>query len=600
MKRYISLLLVFVMLLLTACGTAGNAGNPTSTEQNGIEPTEGVTSDPTKETTPTDPTGDSSSTGTADATTETGNTQGFTDETTKPTQDSTVPGDYTLSLSRKSLSLEIGQVGNLQLTYTGTGTITWASSDTSIATVSNGKVSAKKVGTAVITVSDGAKHASCVVTVTKKTENTTPATLKFSDDLHEMKVGDTKTLSVTYTGTKSLSWSSSNSTVATVSNGKVTAKAAGTAYITVSDGVVSATCEVKVTNKQAPVEVKISVSPTTLNLVVGNTSTLTATYNGTGTLKWSSSDSNIVSVSNGTVTAKNAGSATITVTDGSKSATCKVTVTAPAPTTTTLKISGTNTTINTGETLQLKYTYDGKNTLSWASSDTSVVTVNSTGIVTAKAKGAALVTVTDGVLSSSILISVVQSDKPASTSIGIDNLNAPLSDGVTKYAGDSMSFRTWADPYESKQGVTVTTSNSGVVSVSNSAESNGYHWITLKFQSAGSATITLKSADGAVTKSYTINVKSGYSCNPGSGQLTPEQAVSAFNGVIQANGASTSGMPSGYLVWTVKPGDLTWSKVKKEAEGAFHSWWKIGYRTIVLTYEGTDENGNYIFYERGC
>ena len=599
MRRYIVLLLVLVMLL-AACGTAhpsDNTSNPTRTEQNGIEPTEGVTSDPTKETTPTDPTGDSSGTGTADATTETGNTQGFTDETTKPTQDSTVPGDYTLSLSRKSLSLEIGQIGAVSVTYTGTGTLHWMSNDESVATVSNGKITAKKDGTAVITVTDGVKSASCVVTVTKKTETPVEVTLKLSKGSLDLKTGDVYTLNVTYNGSKSLSWNTTNSAIVAVSNGKVTAKAAGTAYVNVTDGVYTATCKVVVTNKEKPVEVKISVNPTSLNLVVGNTSTLTASYNGTGTLSWNTSNSSVAVVSNGTVTAKGVGTATISVTDGSKTATCQVSVTAPAATV-TLKITTKNgTTINVGDTLQIEYTYTGNKALTWSSDTPSVLTVDNNGKVTAKSAGAAGIVVSDGTLEKAILINV-EANKPKATSIEMDSFNAPLHDGVTKYAGDYMSFRAWTLPYESNRNMTVTSNNSSVVSVSSYVENNK-HYITLNFKSAGNATVTLKSADGAVTKSYSITVKSGYSCNPGSGQLTPEQFVNAYNGVSKANGMSISGMPTGYLVLTLSESELTWARAKREAEGGFHAWWKIGYRTMVLTYEGTNGDGNHVFYVRG-
>ena len=81
--------------------------------------------------------------------------------------------------------------------------------------------------------------------------------------------------------------------------------------------------------------------------------------------------------------------------------------------------------------------------------------------------------------------------------------------------------------------------------------------------------------------------------------MTPEQAVECFNIISNANGMSISLTPISYLVWTVKPEELTWAKVRQEAEGSFHSWWKIGHRTLVLTYEGINEDGNYVFYERG-
>ena len=80
----------------------------------------------------------------------------------------------------------------------------------------------------------------------------------------------------------------------------------------------------------------VSLSPSTLNLDVGTSSTLTATVEpdeaSNKNVTWESSDSSVATVdANGEVTAKAAGTATITVTteDGEKTATCAVAVTAP-------------------------------------------------------------------------------------------------------------------------------------------------------------------------------------------------------------------------------------------------------------------------------
>jgi uncharacterized protein YjdB len=112
--------------------------------------------------------------------------------------------------------------------------VTWKSSNKSVATVSsNGKVTAKKVGTATITCTtkDGKKTATCKITVktpvTKVKLNKTGATIK---------TGKTLTLKATVTPGKAyqkVTWKSSNTKVATVSSsGKVTAKKKGTATIT--------------------------------------------------------------------------------------------------------------------------------------------------------------------------------------------------------------------------------------------------------------------------------------------------------------------------------------------------------------------------------
>ncbi len=165
-----------------------------------------------------------------------------------------------ITLSQSSATLTEGETLRLTATVKPTNatnkSITWSSSNTSVATVdANGKVTAKAAGTATITATanDGSGvNASCVVTVEKKVVAVSSITL--SQSLATLIEGGTLTLTATVTPddatNKAVTWSSSNTSVATVdANGKVTAIAPGTATITATanDGSgVSATCEVTV------------------------------------------------------------------------------------------------------------------------------------------------------------------------------------------------------------------------------------------------------------------------------------------------------------------------------------------------------------------
>ena len=156
--------------------------------------------------------------------------------------------------------------------------------------------------------------------------------------------GEDLTLTATVTpddaADKSISWSSSNPSVATVDNtGKVTAVVAGTAIITAmaNDGSgVSASCVVTVEKKVVAVS-KISLSQTAATLIEGEDLTLTAMVTpddaADKSISWSSSNPSVATVDNtGKVTAVAAGTAIITATanDGSGvSASCEVTVTKP-------------------------------------------------------------------------------------------------------------------------------------------------------------------------------------------------------------------------------------------------------------------------------
>lgn len=125
-------------------------------------------------------------------------------------------------------------------------------------------------------------------------------------------------------------YSSSNTAVATVSStGLVTAVAAGSATITVTDSVTSrsATCKIKVKSPY------IKLNASSAKLTAGKTKQLKASFKPSGSTtaaSWTSSDTAVATVSSsGLVTAVNAGTATITASvNGYTSATCKITVVA--------------------------------------------------------------------------------------------------------------------------------------------------------------------------------------------------------------------------------------------------------------------------------
>ena len=135
---------------------------------------------------------------------------------------------------------------------------------------------------------------------------------------------------------KSVTWSSSNESVATVEqNGKISAVGVGEATITAKAGDKTATCKVTVTAAAVAVT-SVALDNTTLALTVGDAAVqLTATVapdNATDkTVTWSSDKTSVATVdATGKVTAVAAGTATITATAGDKTATCTVTVTAKA------------------------------------------------------------------------------------------------------------------------------------------------------------------------------------------------------------------------------------------------------------------------------
>lgn len=202
---------------------------------------------------------------------------------------------------------------------------------------------------------------------------------------------------------KKLTWSTSNSSVANVVDGKVTAVGKGTAIITAEakdNSGKKATCTVTV---KKPVT-SISLSAPSQSLYVNGSSTtkLVPTILPTDAsergVKWSSSDASIVSVDqDGNITAKAVGSATITAKsiDGSeRQGTCQINVLAYVDSVT---LSG-NGSVNVGKTIKLNSsvfpTNASNKNLIWSSSDNSIATVDSSGNVKGLKLGSVTITAT--------------------------------------------------------------------------------------------------------------------------------------------------------------------------------------------------------------
>lgn len=245
-----------------------------------------------------------------------------------------------ITIDPESYTMHVGDKKTLTATVwpsSTPGSITWVSDRTSVATVdANGKVTAVSIGTANITASQNGMSATCVITVdpievTKITLDRTSLNLG---------VNKTRTLVATIMPTnatdKTVTWTTSDGTVATVTNGGVVRGIAyGTATITAtSSNGLTATCKVNVV--PTPVEgVSLNKNSTTL-LINGNshgTERLTATVTPNDAVNknvtWTSSNPAVATVDNtGLVTAVAKGTATITVTtvDGGYTASCTVRV----------------------------------------------------------------------------------------------------------------------------------------------------------------------------------------------------------------------------------------------------------------------------------
>ena len=214
--------------------------------------------------------------------------------------------------------------------------VIWKSSNSNVVSVNNGVVTAKSIGSAVITASVGNKKAICKITVTNKDNPVTSISLNKSSETLYLNDVNTTTLVANVKPTNAtngnVTWKSSNTSVAVVNNGVVTAKGLGSATITATAGGKSVTCKITVSNKIYSVtSVTLNKTSDLIYLNSGiNTVKLIATVtpsNATNnTVTWNSNNTSVATVSDGTVSIKGLGSAIITATAEGKSASYTVNV----------------------------------------------------------------------------------------------------------------------------------------------------------------------------------------------------------------------------------------------------------------------------------
>lgn len=221
----------------------------------------------------------------------------------------TVKNGISTGISADSLSLEAGTSARLAARTD----VNWYSSNPNVATVSGGVVTAKSVGYATVSAYNATGASTCLVKVTQG--KTAVKLMK-----HAVSTYKGCRYAIPCANTDGAVWTSSNSAVATVDkNGVVTANAAGTATVTVSNSVSSASCTVTVLNGSAP-----GISLTSATVPAGKSILLTSGASG-----WFSSNTDIATVKNGVVDTKKEGYVTVSAYTGSGASTCLLHVTKP-------------------------------------------------------------------------------------------------------------------------------------------------------------------------------------------------------------------------------------------------------------------------------
>ena len=373
-------------------------------------------------------------------------------------------------------------------------TVTWTSSNTGVATVSNnGLVKAVAAGTTTITASSGGKSATCKITVQVPVSSVTLDKTEveiFINSTFELKA----TVLPEDASDKTITWTSSNTSIATVTQeGVVNTFAPGTATITASAvGGKSATCKVTVL---VPVN-SITLDKTYLSLYVGGTATLTATvlpsHASDKTVTWTSSNEKVAKVSkDGVVTAIGAGECDIVAKAGEKTATCTVNVLVPVSSVT---LDKTSAEVFIDSTITLKATVLPANasdkTVTWTTSDETIATVTQDGVVKTLALGTCTITASAGGKSATCEITVIP--RVVVTSITLEETAFEV------FVGESHTLKAVLLPEDATdKSIKWTTSNAKIATVSDKG--------VVMPTGPGSCTITATTANGlTATATFTV------------------------------------------------------------------------------------------------
>lgn len=287
----------------------------------------------------------------------------------------------TVTLDKTSATVYTGKTASLKTTSNDAAkTVTYTTSNNAVATVSStGVVKGVKAGTAVITATCGNAKATCKVTV--KT-----STIKFAASAASVYTGKTVTVKATATPSATVTYTTSNKAIATVSStGVVKGIKAGTVTITATTSTgLKTTCKVTV---KAP---SVKFAKSSAVVYTGKTATVKATLAGVSSVTYKSSNTKIATVNSktGTVKGIKAGTVTITATSGKLKATYKLTVKNP-----TFTLTKSSATIAKGKTTTIRSKATPVSTVTYTSSNKKVATVTGKGVVKGISKGKATITV---------------------------------------------------------------------------------------------------------------------------------------------------------------------------------------------------------------
>ena len=385
-----------------------------------------------------------------------------------------------------------------------------------------------------------------------------------------------------------VSWSSSDTNVATVDHGLVRGVSRGKATITATytdrnKKAYSQTCEVTVFEGQSGVNL-VSVSFKDGTVVMSPNSKYMLNYQKTpsnamvSSVKYSSTNENVVRVEKetGELNAVSIGSSTVRV-ELNESMTATITVNVIDKQVTpgiyllpsSLMIKNNEYNLVEGEKKKAEYTYLPTNAtlkfIEWSSNNTSVVTVDEYGNLTAVGAGEAKVTLSCGGVSSTTTVRVNAKEVPVKSITATDTL-------VNLNVGDTHQILAVVNPANAtNQELKYSSNNTSVISV----DSTGY----VRALSDGSTTVKVSSVSNPnVSTSIKFNVNK------------PSNPSDPGDGGSPSGGDDTS-------VGTVKITSNN-NAVQTSYENALKNE-RISYPTLTISGSGNYDSIKYCYYTYG-
>ena len=442
-----------------------------------------------------------------------------------------------------------------------TTSLTWSTSDASVASISNtGLANALVAGVVTITAQSGTITGTATLNVTAAGANL--MSIIVAPAASSIPVNTTQQFSATGSyadGSSSdltalVTWKSSSTAVATVDiNGIVTGVAPGTSTVSASIGGVTGSTTLTV---NAPTLSSISITPVDLTIGIGINQqfTATATYSDGSAqdlvsgVTWSSSSASVASINgSGLATTMGAGQTTITATVGSLSDT--TTLTAVSAHLISIDVEPKAVSIAVGTTLQFSAvgTFDDGSTqllpsVTWTSSVPGTATVGASGLATSVGTGSATISAISGSVTGTASLSV---DSATLVSIAVTPANSSMAVGTTKpftatgtFSDSSTQDLTLSVLWGSSSPATATINNLGSVG------------------SLATGTTTISATLGAVSGSTNLTVSNArllsISINPGNPRIEKGTSLK-FTAVGTFSDGSTSNSLNGLSWKSSKP-----------------------------------------------